>query len=259
MRKLQRLAPKKAGLESTPGRRSPAYTPQGGHVRAIKGGHGLDIMGTLIAAGDRGAQVRNGKITFTPEDFRGSLRKGRESNLIVFVVDASGSMAAKDRLAAVTGAVHSMLSDAYQRRDKVAVISVRGSKPELVLPPTSSIDVAHRRLQDVPTGGKTPLPEGLAMAEDLIKREALKEPGRRAILMVLSDGRATGKGGLDRLRAVAGDIAARELCASVVIDCERGGRIRLGLAKELASGLGAVCVEVDQLDARAVTGVIETI
>lgn len=228
-------------------------------MRPIKHGHGFDIMGTIKAAGDRGARIEGGRISFLPEDFRGSLRKGRESNLIVFVVDASGSMAARDRLSAVTGAVHSMLSDAYQRRDRVAVISVRGARPELVLPPTSSIDVAHKRLQDLPTGGKTPLPEGLAMAADLIRREGLKEPGRRAILMVLSDGRATGAGGLDKLRSASEDIARKDLCASIVIDCERGGRIRLGLAKELARGLGAACVEVDQLDANAVTGIIDAI
>ena len=168
-------------------------------------------------------------------------------------------MAARDRLAAVTGAVHSLLGDAYQRRDRVAVISVRGRQPEILLPPTGSIDVARRRLEDVKTGGRTPLPEGLKLAADLIEREHRREPGRRAILVVLSDGKATGANGLTNLRVVAHDIAQRGLVGSVVIDCENQSRIRLGLALELAKNLGAPCISMTELNAESVTGVINAI
>lgn len=203
--------------------------------------------------------MENGRVEFQPEDLRGAKRRGKESNLIVFVVDASGSMAARDRLAAVTGAVHSLLGDAYQRRDRVAVISVRGRQPEILLPPTGSIDVARRRLEDVETGGRTPLPEGLKLAADLIEREHRREPGRRAILVILSDGKATGANGLTNLRMVAHDIAQRGLAGSVVIDCENQSRIRLGLALELAKNLGAPCISMTELNAESVTGVINAI
>ncbi|MFC2549533.1 MAG: VWA domain-containing protein, partial [Corynebacterium matruchotii] len=165
-------------MEAAPGRRAPAYTRVGSTAYASNTGHGLHIIGTLWAAADRGVRLENGRVEFQPEDLRGAKRRGKESNLIVFVVDASGSMAARDRLAAVTGAVHSLLGDAYQRRDRVAVISVRGRQPEILLPPTGSIDVARRRLEDVKTGGRTPLPEGLKLAADLIEREHRREPGR---------------------------------------------------------------------------------
>jgi len=118
------------GEESVPGRRSKAYSAQGATVRAVRGGRGINMVGTVLAAADRGARIVGDLIDFQPDDLRGSLRRGMESNLIVFLVDSSGSMAGRDRLSAVTGAVTSMLRDAYQRRDKVAVITVRGTAPE---------------------------------------------------------------------------------------------------------------------------------
>ena len=112
---------------------------------------------TVLAAANRGARMGDSMIPLEPEDVHGAIRQGTESNLVVFVVDTSGSMAARDRLAAVTGAVTSLLRDAYQSRDKVAVVTFRGNNAELVLPPTKSIDTAVRRLADVRTGGRTPL------------------------------------------------------------------------------------------------------
>lgn len=217
------------------------------------------MIGTLFGAVERGAQIVQGCVDFRPEDLRRQRRRGKGSNLIVFVVDASGSMAARDRLAAVTGAVLSLLSDAYQRRDKVAVISVRGAAPELILPPTSSIDVAVRRLENVATGGRTPLGEGLLMAHELMEREFRRDPGKEPILVVLSDGRATGASGLAGVERAAQLIAQRGLAASVVIDCESAGRVRLGLAASLASSLGAVCLQLAELNAETVSGVIEAV
>lgn len=238
------------------GRRAPAYTREGSTVRASKSGRGLHLVGTILAACERGARIVDGRLAFSPQDLQGAVRRAKESNLIVFVVDASGSMAARDRLSAVTAAVHSLLGDAYQRRDKVAVISVRGAQPELLLPPTSSIDIAHRRLQNVSTGGRTPLPEGLLLAQEVIVREQRREPGRRAILVVLSDGRATGVDGLQKLRTASAVIAQSGSCASVVIDCEATARVRLGLAADLARHLGAPCVQLAELNADSVTGII---
>ena len=126
------------GEESVPGRRSKAYSAQGATVRAVRGGRGINMVGTVLAAADRGARIVGDLIDFQPDALRGSLRRGMESNLIVFLVDSSGSMAGRDRLSAVTGAVTSMPPDAYQRRDKVAHrIHRRGYTP--------SRRPAHRR------------------------------------------------------------------------------------------------------------------
>ncbi|MDO5029271.1 MAG: VWA domain-containing protein [Corynebacterium sp.] len=215
---------------------------------------------TVLAAANRGARIDQTAtdaqvLPLIPTDIHGAIRQGTESDLVVFVVDASGSMAARDRLAAVTGAVTSLLRDAYQNRDKVAVVAFRGGGAEVLLPPTKSIDAAVRRLADVRTGGRTPLAQGLITAHDLVAREARKEPSRRAIMVLLSDGRATGQDGLRQARAAAATIRRQALAASVVIDCERS-RVRLGLAQEIAAEMGATCVNLTELSAESVAGVV---
>ncbi|MCQ9351613.1 VWA domain-containing protein [Corynebacterium sp. 153RC1] len=247
------------GQQGIPGRRSKAYSSHGANVRAITQGHGIHLVGSVLAAAERGAAIDQGMLQLTPQDLRGALRAGRESNLIVFVVDSSGSMAAKDRLATVTGAVLSLLQDAYQRRDKVAVISVRGAAPELILPPTGSVDVAVKRLKEVATGGRTPLAEGLVMAHQVFTRQARKEPGRRGIMVLLSDGRATAGAGMAGAREAARRLAGEADLGSVVIDCEAQGRVRLGLARELAVQLGAPCVRLEELSADAVADVVRAL
>jgi magnesium chelatase subunit D len=151
--------------EGAPGRRSRARNRTGTTVSATDDpdvGHGVHLFGTLLAAAGR--QQRRGRVSVAAADVRRAIREGREGNLVIFVVDASGSMAARDRMAAVGGATLSLLRDAYQRRDKVAVITFRGQRADLVLPPTSSVHIASRRLARFDTGGKTPLAEGLLAA-----------------------------------------------------------------------------------------------
>ncbi len=244
--------------EGAPGRRSRARTRQGRVVRATtETGTGLHLLGTLFAAVphqySRGRTT--GPIEFLAEDLRGAYREGREGNLVVFVVDASGSMAARDRLSAVTGAIVALLRDAYQRRDKVAVITVRGQDAELVLPPTSSVDIAVRRLADLRTGGKTPLARGLLKAREVIGRERVRDPHRRPLVVLLTDGRATG--GADpvpRARAAA-RLLARDSVTAMVVDCERG-MIRLGLARDLALEMRAGYLQLGELTGDVVAGVV---
>ncbi len=244
--------------EGAPGRRSRAQTRQGRVVNTTpEPTGGLHLLGTLRAAAphQRARGRRAGPLVLAPGDLRGAYREGREGNLVLFVVDTSGSMAARDRLSAVTGAVVTLLRDAYQRRDKVAVISVRGSEAELVLPPTSSIDIAVRRLAGLRTGGKTPLAAGLRTAREVVYRERVRDPQRRPMLVLLTDGRATG--GTDpvpRARAAAAQLA-RDNVTSVVVDCERG-MVRLGLAAELASALGGTAVRLTELTGASVAEVV---
>ncbi|WP_072802125.1 magnesium chelatase subunit D family protein [Rhodococcoides yunnanense] len=244
--------------EGAPGRRSRSRSAQGRVVRSTtERGKGLHLVSTLFAAAEE--QVARGRTSgrfrLEPADLRGAVREGREGNLIVFLVDASGSMAARDRLSAVTGAVLSLLRDAYQRRDKVAVITVRGRDAELVLPPTSSVDVAVTRLRRMKTGGKSPLAQGFLKAREVVLREKVRDPLRRALVVAMTDGRATG--GVDpvgRARIAASRMAGDGI-ASVVVDCE-SGMVRLGLAVEFAQHLGGGYVKLTDLSAAQVAAVV---
>jgi magnesium chelatase subunit D len=243
--------------EGAPGRRSRARAGFGRTVRAAdvgsSDGAGLHLIGTLSAAApyqrDRG---RTGPgLRLRGSDVRRAVREGKEGNLVLFAVDASGSMAARARMSAVTGAVLSLLSDAYQRRDKVGVVTFRGTGAEVALPPTSSVDAAARRLRRLTTGGRTPLSDGLLRARRVLATERLRDPRRRALLIVLTDGRATATstGGdpvADAQRA-AGLLAADGI-ASITVDCEHGP-VRLGLAARLADALGGPCLTLAQLSA----------
>ncbi|MEV6649535.1 putative cobaltochelatase [Streptomyces sp. NPDC051219] len=192
------------------------------------------------------------------DDLRQATREGREGNLILFVVDASGSMAARQRMGAVKGAVLSLLLDAYQRRDKVGLITFRGKDAELALPPTSSVDAAAARLERLPTGGRTPLAAGLLKAHEVLRVERLRDPSRRALLVVVTDGRATG--GVDpvALGARAARLHAVSGTASVVVDCE-SGPVRLGLAGALARELGGTAVTLDELRADSIAGLVKDV
>src|SRR5206468_5872877 len=118
----------------------------------------------------------------------------------------------RSRMAAVKGAVLSLLLDAYQRRDKVGLVTFRGGGAELALPPTWSVEAAAARLRELPTGGRTPLGAGLLQAHETLRVERVRDPQRRPLLVVVTDGRATGARGGDHLgeaRRAAGPLAAR--------------------------------------------------
>ena len=195
-------------------------------------------------------------------DLRATVREGREGNLVLFAVDASGSMAARARMSAVSGAVLSLLRDAYQRRDKVGLVTFRAHGAELVLPPTSSVPAAQARMASMRTGGRTPLADGLLRAREVLRVERLRDPRRRALLVLLTDGRATvGRSGAGRVgdpvtdacRAAA--LLAADGVATVVVDCE-SGPVRLGLAARVAAAAGGEIVTIGALSVDGVTGVV---
>jgi magnesium chelatase subunit D len=205
------------------------------------------------AAPHQRARGREGPgIAVRTRDLRQNVREGREGNLILFLVDASGSMAARKRMSAVKGAVLSLLNDAYQRRDKVAMISFRGERAWILLPPTSSVGLATSRLEDLPTGGRTPLAAGIEKAAEVLKREELRDRERRPLLILLTDGRATA--GPDPQVAAA---RLRSLGAtSFVVDTEEG-YVRLGMAGELAGVMGGRCLRLEELRADSLVELIE--
>jgi magnesium chelatase subunit D len=174
---------------------------------------------------------------------------------VLFCVDASGSMAARKRMEQVKTAILSLLLDAYQRRDKVGLVTLRGGDAELVLPPTSSVDVAAARLAELPAGGRTPLAEGLLRAGETLRVERLRDPRRRPLLVVVTDGRAThGPDALARAHEAAGHLAATGV-AGLVVDCETG-RFRMGLATRLAERLRAEHVPLGEVGAEALAGLV---
>ncbi|MFC5800662.1 putative cobaltochelatase [Streptomyces formicae] len=236
------------------GRTTGARRPQGALTK-------LHLAATVHAAAPhQRARGRSGPgLVVRRDDLRQAAREGREGNLVLFAVDASGSMAARQRMGAVKGAVLSLLLDAYQRRDKVGLVTFRGTTADVALPPTSSVDAAAARLERLPTGGRTPLAAGLLKAHDVLRVERLRDPSRRPLLVVVTDGRATG-GGPDPV-ALAGRAArlhAADGTASVVVDCETGP-VRLGLAGRLAAELGGAAITLDELRADSIAGLVRNI
>jgi magnesium chelatase subunit D len=161
-------------------------------------------------------------------------------------------MAAKKRMGVVKGAVLSLLADAYQRRDKVGLISFRGEDARLLLPPTASVELAAPRLEELPTGGRTPLAAALERAAEVLRRESLRDNERRPLLVLLTDGRATA--GPNPRRAAARLRASG--CSSVVVDTEEG-YVRLGMAGDVADSLGARCLRLEDLRADSLVRLVE--
>lgn len=242
-----------AGLgDGADGRRSRARSRRGMTARATDFGPEtpVHLFATVLAAAGRSEGA--GLPGITPDDLRGAERIGTEANLVVFVVDLSGSMTARVRLDAVRTACVDLLRDSYTRRDRVAVVVAAGKDAYVAVPPTRSVDLAVARLAQVRTGGRTPLAEGLAEATRVMERAALTDPTRRPLLVVLTDGRATaGPRAAERAEAAA-DHIARAGISSLVVDCEQG-MVRLCLARDLAARLGAECVPMDALDQRSLS------
>jgi magnesium chelatase subunit D len=165
---------------------------------------------------------------------RQHIRAGREGVLLCLVVDASGSMGARRRLARVKGALLEVLREAYARRDRVAIVAFRDGDARIVVPPGAPLERAAEIVRALPTGGRTPLAAGLDAAERLIRRDALAEAERRAIAVVLTDGRVADHDGAARAAAAR---LGRAASAVHVIDSE-DGPVRLGLASALAAAAG---------------------
>ncbi|MFI8068326.1 putative cobaltochelatase [Streptomyces sp. NPDC086033] len=245
------------------GRRSRARTEHGrttGARRPRGALTKLHLAATVQAAAPhQRARGRTGRgLVVRRDDLRQATREGREGNLVLFVVDASGSMAARQRMSAVKGAVLSLLLDAYQRRDKVGLVTFRGSAAEVALPPTSSVDAAAARLETLPTGGRTPLAAGLLRAHEVLRVERLRDPARRALVVVVTDGRATGGPEPVALAGRAARLFAADGVASVVVDCE-SGPVRLGLAGQLAGELDGTAVTLDELRADSIAGLVKDV
>ena len=200
-------------------------------------------------------------ILLEPPDYREKVRQRKIGNLILFVVDASGSMAAERRMVAVKSAILSLLVDAYQKRDQVGLIAFRGRSAELLLPPTNSVDLADRVLRVLPTGGRTPLSHGLELAARTIEQARATDRGIAPLLVLVSDGRPN-------LPLTEGADPVSEACAlgrqlrrlgaaALVLDTE-SGPIRIGCGRDLSEALGAQYWHLADLAGDRVAGAVQS-
>jgi len=183
------------------------------------------------------------------DDFQKKVRVKKTANLILFLVDGSWSMAVAERMQATKGAILSLLTDAYQRRDRVGLVVFQKDRATLVLAPTNSVLLAQRALANIPVGGKTPLAAGLQMAYEVIKREKTLHPDVQPLLIVLTDGAGNVPMGKRTVQAEIDDLAGHfqaEKIHSVVINMEHK-IFDQGLAKDLADKMGAVCYTMEDL------------
>jgi magnesium chelatase subunit D len=191
-----------------------------------------------------------------PRDVRTKVRETRMGNLIVFVVDASGSMAARERMAAAKGAVMSLLLDAYQKRDQVGLIAFRGDGADLLLPPTNSVDLAQSCLAELPTGGRTPLGHGLQLGLVTVERHRTHSRDALPLLLLVSDGRANvslyGGDPLSELYSLGAELQ-RHRVHTLLVDAD-DGKVNFGFGPEVASALGAGYLPVGELASAPLAG-----
>ncbi|WP_371366901.1 hypothetical protein SRRS_10760 [Sporomusa rhizae] len=242
-------------------------TKQGRYVRSgIPRGKVTDLAfdATLRAAAPYQKFRKRDKcaIAIEQEDLRQKIREKRIGSTILFVVDASGSMGARERMRAVKGAVCAMLQDAYQKRDQVGLIAFRRQTAEVLLPITRSVDLAQKCLRRLPTGGKTPLAEGLSAALKVLASRRQKDQEMKPVLVLVTDGRVntaatTGGDGMEEALKVAGKINKAGV-HSVVIDTERDF-VKLGLARVVAREMGSTYYRLQDLSEQNIMHIVRTL
>jgi magnesium chelatase subunit D len=216
----------------------------------------LALDATLRAAAPYQAVRHKGNLALAiaDPDLRHKVRERKIGRHILLVVDASGSMGTSERMRETKAAILSLLMDAYRRRERVGLVVFQGEKAVTALPFTHSIEVAQRYLRDLPTGGKTPLPHGLAMAVDLIKKERAKYPKDAFLLVLISDGKAnislTGKPAMTEVKELAMQIGALGINA-LVLNTERFAPcLDVGGLPEISQMMKAAYYSIEKLRGR---------
>ena len=257
LRKPQISIPKDLKQRANSGRRAQTLSSTGGRYIGFRIPHAT-TNDVALDATMRASIARTGTLEIKAEDVREKVRERKTSSVIVFVVDGSGSMGAMRRMEAAKGAVMALLEEAYQKRDKVGFIVFRRDKAEVMLSPTSSINLAVKHLKEIPTGGKTPLSDGLYKALMVLKREKMKNETVIPIMVLVSDckGNVPMKTNVrDEVMALAAKI--RDECINlVIIDSEDATR-DLGYSQELIEVTGGTYYHLDVLDYKVMVNVIK--
>lgn len=232
----------------------PTYSPHGKYVGSEKKREINMPFSTDIAFNETLNEAaldafKNGnKLEIKGEHIHIKKRMGKSSYLIIFCVDASGSMGIKDRMETVKGAIYSILQTNYIHRDKVSLIVFRQDRAETILPPTRSTDLAYKLLKDIPTGGTTPLAAGLLKALDVAKEEIRKKSGYIPLIILLTDARGNVyfKDAIEDVLKIGKEIAQQEINL-IVVDTEFSD-VKLDFSKKLANVANAVYYHIDHLD-----------
>ena len=208
-------------------------------------------------------RAKNGcALNIQSEDIRQKVREKRIGSTFLFVVDASGSMGAYERMSAVKGAIFYMLQEAYQKRDRVGMIAFRRHEADILLPITRSVDLAEKCLQQLPTGGKTPLADGLSKALQVLSLQNKKDSDMKAVLILVTDGRANAvqQDNSDPVEAAlqAAKQIQKNKITSVVIDTE-ADFIRLDIAKDVAAAMGAAYYNLESLKKENVIRIVHNL
>jgi magnesium chelatase subunit D len=251
-------APKDRMLRRGSGKRSRSRTAakQGRYVRSTlpRGNPDIAFDATLRAAAPYQMQRRNASglaVILEDRDIRKKIREKRIGNFLLFVVDASASMGARGRMSASKGAIMSLLLDAYQKRDKVAMVTFRQQEAWVNLPPTTSVELAGKLLAEMPVGGRTPLSAGLVKGYELMKIHLLKEPEARPMAILITDGRGNvplgNQSPVKESLALAEKMAKEKRIQFIVVDSESQGALTFGLARKLAENLSARYFKIQDL------------
>lgn len=239
------------------GRRSQTRTDRkrGRYIQSRPAGKSTDIAfdATIRAAAPHQLERDKGNLAFSvrKNDLQRKVRVTKQANLVMFVVDASWSMAVAERMTATKGAILSLLTDAYQHRDRVGLVVFQKNQAVEILPPTNSVHLAQQALRDIPVGGKTPLSAGLALAYQIIQRERLAHADVMPLMIILTDG--AGNVSMSEMppqeeaHFIADMIRADEV-KTVVVNMEHAS-FDQGLARKLAERLGGPCYALQELRA----------
>lgn len=242
----------------TTGRRSQTRTDRkrGRYILARPAGDRRDDIAfdaTLRAAAPFQVRRPHDEVAYAIEnqDLQRKIRVKRAANLILFVVDASWSMAVTERMQATKGAIMSLLTDAYQRRDRVGLIVFQKDRASLVLHPTNSINLAKKALAEIPVGGKTPLSAGLFLAAQVFMQEKRLHPDVMPLMILLTDG-----AGNVSMSDLPPQEEAHRIAEQIKEDGIRCVTINMehaafdqGLARQLAERLGGPCFTLADLRA----------
>ncbi|MCL4554853.1 MAG: magnesium chelatase subunit D family protein [Actinobacteria bacterium] len=228
---------------------------RGKHVRSVKAGCATAVdmaLGATVREAAVHQQSRDGglAVNIDPSDVMKKVRKRKAGASIVLCVDASGSMGATERMEAARGAALGLLVDAYQRRDRVGLVSFRGEGTDIVMAPTASVELAQLKLRNMPAGGATPLAAGLLKSLELLQAEMKRDPQVIPWLVVLTDGRANvglnGGLGSEDARAVGVKIKAAKL-NTIVFDAGSGPKVVSG-ALEIARITGGEYIRLSTVE-----------
>jgi Mg-chelatase subunit ChlD len=254
------------------GRRSTTITDRkrGRYIRAVPAGEktsDIAFDATLRAAAvhqiSRSEQKKKSGMAYAlrKSDLQRKIRVKKAGNLILFAVDASWSMAVSERMQATKSAILSLLTDAYQRRDRVGLVVFQKDRASLVLPPTNSVTLAKEALQDIPVGGKTPLSAGLLLTYETIRREMNQNPDIMPMMILLTDGAGNvslseGLSPQEEAHYIANLIKDADI-RTVTINMEHIA-FDQGLAQRLADRLGGPCYTLGQIRADNLLDTVRT-